>query len=470
MALRSPPWSMPVAHGIPADAAGRGWMVAPVALVIAGGIAALFTFRVTSPHDVTVLVVGALALVLLAAAAVTAVSRFALFVLGVLAVRSVLDLVEAAVGVADITSALGGALMLALVAHWLANRGSHDRRHRAPVASAWAATALLLAALLSATIATDPVRGMTEAARLASVMAMFAAVLWLLRDGLRPQLVIVTLFASAVGPIAVGTHQHLTGSGLVVIDDTLRVRGTFVHPNSFAMYLAIVVVFAAAMLAHESGWTRTALVALLAAALPMLMLTYTRSAWLAVVVGVLVVAWPHSRSLVVVIVVAAVAASLLIPSMASRWSDLSETRRASGDAGNSLVWRLEHWDTSVEQAADRPVTGIGLGNTGGLTEGGRQLHNDLVRAYVEVGAIGVLAYLALLATLARDVVRARRRARDGLERALAGGAAGVLAALVVVSLSDNVMSQTSVVWYGAAVLAMAAHVARAHTPVAGTAP
>lgn len=470
MAWSSSTWLMPIADGTPGDDdAHPGWVIAPLALVISGGIAILFTFRVTSPHDLGVLVAGALALVIAAAAAVIAVSRFAVFVVGLLAVRSALDLVEATVGVAEITSALGGALILALVAHGLAGRGTHNRRQRAPAPSALAAIALLLAALLSAMIATDPVRGMTEAARLASVMAMFTAVQWVLWDGLRPQLVVLALFVSAVGPVAVGTHQHLTGSGLV-IDETLRVHGTFVHPNSFAMYLAIVVVFGAALLTHVSGWARIALVALLATALPMLMLTYTRSAWLAAVVGVLVVVWPHSRSLVVGIVAVVVAASLLIPSVAGRWGDLSESRLASGDPGNSLVWRLEHWETSVELAADRPVTGIGLGNTGRLAEGGRQLHNDLLRAYVEVGAIGALAYLALVATLARDVVRSRRRARDDFERALAGGAAGVLAALMVVSLSDNVMSQTSVVWYGAAVLAMAAHVARANSPLVGAAP
>ena len=95
-----------------------------------------------------------------------------------------------------------------------------------------------------------------------------------------------------------------------------------------------------------------------------------------------------------------------------------------------------------------------------ISGGNKQPHNDFVRAYVELGAIGLMAYILLLIAMARVAVRGVRDARAGWQRGVAVGFAGCFVAFVLVSLVANVMSQAVVLWYLFAFAACAAAVGK----------
>ncbi len=95
-----------------------------------------------------------------------------------------------------------------------------------------------------------------------------------------------------------------------------------------------------------------------------------------------------------------------------------------------------------------------------MLSGEKQPHNDFVRAYVEMGAIGLTAYVILLYALGRVAVRGVKYARAGLERGIGVGFAACTVAFVLVSLGANVMSQAVVLWYFFAFAACAAAVAK----------
>ncbi len=186
--------------------------------------------------------------------------------------------------------------------------------------------------------------------------------------------------------------------------------------------------------------------------------TYTRGAWVATAVGLLVVAGLHSRKMLFAVVGVLVAVALLVPSVSGRFADLGTQTRPSGDPGNSLAWRMGHWGETLALADGRQVTGIGLKMVRETSVAAA--HNDFIRAYTETGVIGLLAYLGLLFAFVRTAFAALRSSAQGFDRGLAMGFAGCVAGLLTISLTDNVFSQVVVLWYFAVFAVAAAAVAR----------
>ena len=155
--------------------------------------------------------------------------------------------------------------------------------------------------------------------------------------------------------------------------------------------------------------------------------------------------------------------ALFVPSVVNRFSDLTASNGPSTaltGEGNSLAWRFTYWTQVVNLAADNPVTGIGLRVTEVISGGNKQPHNDFVRAYVELGAIGLMAYILLLIAMARVAVRGvRTRVPAGNEGWPSGSRAASWPSCSS-SLVANVMSQAVVLWYLFAFAACAAAVGK----------
>ena len=170
----------------------------------------------------------------------------------------------------------------------------------------------------------------------------------------------------------------------------------------------------------------------------------------------------QSKRLLLGLVVAAFCALLLVPQLSGRFTsvtDLSST--GSQPSGNSLVWRLNYWTEVLPLANANPVTGIGLNMTQYNTDAAKQPHNDFIRAYVEMGLIGLGAYLAVLIALVGLGRRAVRASPSGtFDRGIAAGFLGCAVAFVAVSASANVTSNVVSLWYLFAFAAAASGVVR----------
>src|SRR5205823_161872 len=174
--------------------------------------------------------------------------------------------------------------------------------------------------------------------------------------------------------------------------------------------------------------------------------TYTRSAWIAALLGVLVVGIIQSKRMIALMWIGVVVIALAVPSASARFQDLGTETRASGTAGNSLIWRVEYWRQALALGGD-PVTGIGLGAVSTLTNQAKEPHNDFIRAFVETGVIGLAAYLWLLFEMIALARRSIRRAAPGFPGAVAAGFAGSLAAFVLLSMVSNVITQLVILLY-----------------------
>lgn len=397
--------------------------------------------------------------------AVLAIARFEVFVLAALVVRAALDSSKSG-GPLEPTTALGAAFLVFVVASEVLERmsGAGARPIRAPFRLPL--QVFLAAAVISAFGAQDVGASLTETLRLAGVVAMVIALERTLGAPGAVRRVLIATFASALVPLLVGLQQLVSGSGRL-IGDFSRLTGTFLHPNPFAIYLAMLVVMAVGLLPHVRGQVRIALAVGATVATGLLLLTYTRGSWMALVVGLLVVGAIQSRALLVGVIVGCLAVVLMVPTVSDRFADLETTSRYSGAPANSLVWRVDYWREVVDLADESPVTGIGLTGIAQSTAAAKNAHNDLIRVYVETGLLGLLSYLALAWSLlrtARHALRATAARPSTWRRGAAVGFAGVLAVLGVVSVSSNVITQVVLLWYAVAIAMVAVALAAVGEP------
>jgi len=318
---------------------------------------------------------------------------------------------------------------------------------------------------LSVVASDHPDRSLVEVARIMSAVVMFAVIRRLVIGA--PDVadrVLTAVFASALVPLGVAAFQLFAGSGGFSAGGYSRVRGTFVHPNPFALYLTLLIIMGVALWPHLQGWRQLALGLVIAASGAALIATYTRSGWLALFVALLVVGALQTRWLIPLLLCAALAIVATVPSVSGRFSDLTESRNERGAAENSLVWRYDYWKQAADLGGRSPIIGIGLKMTQSATDEAKAPHNDVIRAYAETGVLGLAAYLAMVGALIALAVRTLRVAAPGRDRGIAVGFAGCMVAFGLFSLVSNVASQVVLLWYFFAFAAVASAIEPRVTP------
>jgi putative inorganic carbon (HCO3(-)) transporter len=298
-----------------------------------------------------------------------------------------------------------------------------------------------------------------EAIRVTAVVVMLAVLEVMLVDRQSIERLIGAVYVSALLPVGLTMFNvifHRTQFSSGGFD---RYQGTFSQPNPFAIYLTMLIVMGAALFPHLSTRKRLAMAPLLVCSVISLYFTYTRSAWIAAVVGLLVVAYVGRRRLMLGVMLGGMLLSVVaVPTIASRFADLGSATNPSGAASNSLTWRFNYWGEVLPLASKDPITGIGLKMSSFTTNQQKEPHNDFLRAYVETGVVGTLAYFALLFSMgavARQSLRHTRRRRGSYEHSVAVGFTGCVIAFVLISIVSNVISEVIVLWYYVAFAAAA---------------
>jgi putative inorganic carbon (hco3(-)) transporter len=310
--------------------------------------------------------------------------------------------------------------------------------------------ALLLLAVMtvSSVFAEDSVRSLLQVARLAAAVAVFLAVeQFAVRDEHRRRILLAS-YASAIVPMLVGLQQLASGSYLKVSDGLGRVTGTFVHPNTFGFYLVLLLTMAVAVYRHLHGWARFLVGAVLVVGSVVLLLTYSRGSWIALVVGVLVVGVLQARKLLLLVPAGLALVPVLAPSVLTRLADLTQEETVNGTPGNSFLWRVDHWRIVLRGARGHELLGLGPSSSDYLGAEVLPPHNDFVRMYVETGVLGTTVYLAVIVAAVVMAARALRATPErGLGRGLAVGMIGCMAAFVVGSVGGNLISEVVVLLY-----------------------
>lgn len=460
------------------DRSARSWstlVLSVVGLLLCGVVAVACGLIVARIADERSLMVAAIGAVLAGAMTMLAVTRFATFLIILIAVRASLDgLKLTGVGGSSLTEPgvlVGGVLLLACVL-WLFAQRSAGTLVRPSRTALWL-LAFAGAAVLSAVGSSGMIDSAQTAARVLAGALTFVVLEQLFAR--RPVLVRWLLTAAALSflvPAAVALTQLLTPEEVYVFTQVSRVQGTFVHPNSLAAYLVAIAATALAVVFATRGAVRTAALTLFALSSTLVLFTYARGAWVALILSIAYLLAKRNRTLVLALVAAGVAVVVLVPSVSSRVADLNgEPTVEIGDGtANSLEWRIGYWQEILPLWNENPVSGIGLDQVVTRTAAGAEPHSGFVQAIVETGTLGFLALLGLIVALWRDLAAARRRATNQFDQWLAYGATAVAAGFLLQLFTENLLTQVAIHLYLWIPIAAATSSLMRTTPDQGSSP
>jgi O-antigen ligase len=334
-----------------------------------------------------------------------------------------------------------GVLTITLAVPYMIER-RHDLR-RAPAILPY----LLFAAIALVGIPLNPGGSSpTEWLRLCAVLVMYPLVFLAATGRRQVARILAAIIASAAVPAAVGIGQWATG-GTSSIGDLNRATGTFLQPDPYGIYLALITVAALALVFAASGVWRWLALSVMLLAGTALVLSYTRTGWVMVAVGAIVLGLVRYRVLLVIVPVVALAGLLLVPGVRSRVHSVNQSQEVTYSTGNSFDSRVAFWRADLPMAGEKPLTGLGLGSIVQESDTGSHVHSDYIRALVETGVFGFLAYVwLLLAALIGCLAALRWSSRTRSVSLVAASVAGIAAAAcyLLASGDSNLMTQSSV--------------------------
>ncbi len=260
-------------------------------------------------------------------------------------------------------------------------------------------------------------------------------------------------FVASVLPVLFGMAQFFLGIGLVDPNvDTPRIFGTFSHPNVFSLFLFVMVIlsFSFFLFLALSRTERIISLSLFLLACLVLLLTFSRVAWIALFLFFLALGIFRYRLALFPLIMLPLLLFGLSTSFQSRVLDSFAT-----DPDSSLVWRQNLWrDTTTQAVADqRVLLGTGLDtfplvseNLRGIKLGSNEAHNDFVKFFIDGGLVGLAVFLVFLVSISLILARHALHTPDPILRNLFWFLFLLFVILQVSALTDNVFKNTPVQW------------------------
>lgn len=249
-------------------------------------------------------------------------------------------------------------------------------------------------------------------------------------------------------------------------------------PNDLALILMFPLAFALARVVHRRSFTEGLLAAIVCLTiLTAIALTQSRGAVIGMLVVIAMLLLQRYRSAVLGLIAVAFAGSLMIAAMGL-------DNRSAGDIEDdgldeSAQHRLDAWETAINMAASRPLTGVGISNfpqmyysyTNHWHNREIAVHSMWFQVLGELGVIAFAVFVAMIWTSFKvngQTVRTLERARA--PPFLQATAVGLQAALAGVCASGTFLSQayTWPVYIIVALIAALANLARAYPTVASS--
>ena len=267
---------------------------------------------------------------------------------------------------------------------------------------------------------------------------------------------------SSVIPVAVACFQRVTGRGLFFDGTQARIVGTFLHPNAFASYLLIILVFGITQwFEKEKMVSPFFLRVLVCVASVIFIFTFSRGAWIALVIAILFLGVFRYRKLLVLLPLFLIVATFAVPSIRGRIENIFHPG-VYARSRSAWDWRQDTWKQIMPLVYQKPILGHGLATV--ETEFGVLTHNDYLRLLAETGIVGLLAYLLLMLRLLAATWGDFRRTKSELARGLQVGLMAMIVAFLFREFADNTMRNTVVMFYFWLFVALTRNMSRSALP------
>ena len=298
---------------------------------------------------------------------------------------------------------------------------------------------------------------------------------------LTPRDLALAIAASAIVPILFALWQLVTGTGLATFGLRGRIYGTFGHPNVFAFLMLSLIILLThwSVIEPTNFWQnhRKLRVTSYVLCVVLMLLTYTRVTLIGLALFLIIIGIYKYHRLLAGLAFGISAFYLIffpLNDWLIKYANYSLTNipvigrlTVRNDEADSIGWRLSLVRETIPIIASRPLLGYGFGAFTVVWSDNRSLahqfddsaeaHNDYLRLALELGGLGLLMYLGLIIKIGQ--LSAAKFVSDK--------SAGVhlfawVIIFAVVSLSDNLLHHTPVMWltwayWGAALSTPGAH-------------
>ncbi|MFC7298944.1 O-antigen ligase family protein [Herminiimonas aquatilis] len=312
----------------------------------------------------------------------------------------------------------------------------------------------LLVALFGVVISPEKGDAIRTYLTLLSYFAMFVIAFYFVHSGKDFRHCIKLVLWSSVLP-ALYALVDVAMNGGAGGAEGFRLQSTFTHPNIFAFYLTLMIPLTLYVLKDKvaplKSGSRVALTLYMFYMLALLVLTQTRSAWLALMIVFVAYALLFERRYLLYLMLLPVAA-LLIPEIRDRLMDLGSGTAAVGYAKlNSFAWRLSIWESGLQwMRPSQYVFGYGLEAFRHYSQTffpaanhmNWGAHNVYVQWFFDVGLLGLSAYLFLYARVAMML-----KSLIKVDKLAAFVSLSLVFIYLVVSSSDNIFGYLVFNWY-----------------------
>lgn len=234
-----------------------------------------------------------------------------------------------------------------------------------------------------------------------------------------------------------------------------RVVSTFENPNVLSEYLimCIPIILAAVILANAPK-RRFALVCSLAVSVVCLVYTWSRGAWLGFLIGVILFMLMYSKKTLALLIVCSAAIPFL-PALLP--SNIVERFLSIGNMSDgSTIYRTNVWRSTFELIKDHWRSGIGIGEEAfakvyGLyallgVENAPHSHNLYMQILIELGIVGLIAFIVLIVIWSQSVFGLHVSERRGEKLYSNAVFCGIVAVLA--------QGMTDYIWYNYRVFLM----------------
>lgn len=315
---------------------------------------------------------------------------------------------------------------------------------------AWAVfLSVALFGVLTAPVKSDAIRSWLS---LLSYFAIFASAFYFIQTKEDFKFCVkIVLWSSIIPVLYAFIDIALNGSHV----EGFRLQSTFSHPNEFSFYLTLVISLVFYMLKSvpidERSGQRIFLALYFLLLLGLLILTKTRSAWLACFLGFALYALFFDRSYFLYLTVLAVV-GVFIPGVAERLSDLGQGNEITVYAQlNSFAWRVYLWKSALQWTMPAQyIFGNGLQSfkeyspiffpLAGRVNWGA--HSVYVQLIFELGLVGLGAYLYIYYGIFRELASMLKFDRLGAFFLIV-----VVINYLICAISDNMLDYLSFNWY-----------------------
>jgi len=182
--------------------------------------------------------------------------------------------------------------------------------------------------------------------------------------------------------------------------------------------------------------------------LVVLVLTYTRGAWLCLFIIFFLIGLTRFRAFLLAGLGLIIVFYIIFIPFQERVNSL-----VSFSATDSTVWRLDLWRDALGYAQSRPLLGYGpgtapivIGNNRSAILGSSEPHNDYIKVLLETGVIGLAAYLALIINLLARLVQGFRNEQWPRRKLLFLFMFVFFVSLYLFSAGDNILKDSSLQW------------------------